>query len=158
MRAMARTTIAWMMLSLGCTVDAGGRAGFTGEVAESTADAGEGSGMPIDAESSGAGEGSTGEPADSSADPAAELIEEAKQEFPTYLDLHEKVVTRTCSPNGGVCHNEKEYPDLHTPQTMLSMLGAPCNLAEADPLNLFDGCEPPGDELVFTTGSNTTYI
>ncbi|MBC8073245.1 MAG: hypothetical protein IAG13_33290, partial [Deltaproteobacteria bacterium] len=103
----------------------------------------------------GAGEGdSTGEPVD----PAAELIEDAKHEFPTYLDLHEKVVTRTCSPNGGVCHNEKEYPDLHTPQTMLSMLDAPCNLAETDPLNLFDGCEPPGDELVFTTGSNTTYV
>ena len=100
--------------------------------------------------------GSTGEPEDPS-DPADEYIEEAKKEFPTYLDLHEKVVKRTCSPNGGVCHNEKEYPDLHTPQTMLAMLDAPCNLAETDPLNLFSGCEPVGDRLRFTTGTNTTF-
>jgi hypothetical protein len=100
--------------------------------------------------------GSTGEP-DDPEDPAAEYIEEAKKEFPTYLDLHEKVVTRTCSPNGGVCHNEKEYPDLHTPQTMLAQLDAPCNLAEADPLNLFSGCESVGDRLRFTTGGNMMF-
>jgi hypothetical protein len=99
--------------------------------------------------------GSTGEPVDE--DPAAEYIEEAKKEFPTYLDLHEKVIKRTCAPAEGVCHNEKEYPDLHTPQTMLAMLEAPCNLAETDPLNLFSGCEPVGDRLKFTTGGNMAF-
>jgi len=154
-----RTHIASFGILLGmgaCTVGSGGDERFdipdaaddgsaatTGAVDESGTDGGEES-------------GETGEPADPS-DDADETIEEAKKEFPTYLDLHEKVITRTCSPNGGVCHNEKEYPDLHTPQTMLAMLDAPCNLAEADPLNLFSGCEPVGDLLRFTTGGNMQF-
>ncbi len=101
--------------------------------------------------------GSTGEPSTPEGPPVDEYLEEARAEFPTYLDLHEKVVTRTCSPNGGVCHNHKEYPDLRTPETMLSQLDVPCNLAETEPLNLFNGCESAGDTLRFTSGNNLAY-
>jgi hypothetical protein len=144
-----------LLLTVGaCTVGSGPDDRF----GDGDEDAATGTTAPAtDAGSEGSSDdGSTGEPDDPS-DPGAETIEEAKKEFPTYLDLHEKVVTRTCSPAGGVCHNEKEYPDLHTPQTMLAMLEAPCNLAETDPLNLFSGCEPIGDQLRFTIGANTTF-
>ncbi len=138
-----------------CTVGSGPDGRFAvgdGDASDSSGAAANTDPGPTD----GDGGSSTGEP-DGSEDPAAEYIEEAKREFPTYLDLHEKVVTRSCSPAGGVCHNEKEYPDLHTPQTMLAQLEAPCNLAEADPLNLFSGCEPVGDRLRFTTGGNLMF-
>lgn len=87
-------------------------------------------------------------------DNGQEFVEEAKRDFPTYLDLHEKVITRTCTPNPNVCHNNKEYPDLRTPQSMLGVLGQPCNLDVEDPLNTYNGCEPVGDILRFTDGGN----
>lgn len=149
---------------VGCTVGGSDRSSFgDGEGGDATATDG-----PVDTDApmtsgpdgdgTGEAEGdSTGEPSMPDGPPVDEYIEEARTNFPTYLDLHEKVITRTCSPNGGVCHNEKEYPDLHTPDTMLSQLDVPCNLAETDPLNLFNGCEPGGDRLRFTTGNNTTF-
>lgn len=158
MRTRSFATVVSLWLAAGCQVGDGGRSQFGADGGDSTGEAG--SATDADGGSSGddgSGSGESGEPADTGATPAAEYIDEAKKEFPTYLDLHGKVITRTCSPNGGVCHNEKEYPDLHTPDTMLSMLDVPCNLAETDPLNLFDGCEPTGDRLRFTTGNNTTF-
>jgi len=147
-----------------CTVDGGRGSQFTaGEgdpsaTATATATDGPVTSGPDSAESSGSeAESSGGEDDAPDGPPVEEYIEEARAEFPTYALLHEKVVTRTCSPNGGVCHNEKEYPDLHTPQTMLSQLDVPCNLAETEPLNLFNGCESIGDTLRFTTGNNTTF-
>jgi hypothetical protein len=78
-----------------------------------------------------------------------DVIDEAKEELPTYLDLHTKVIARTCSPDGGVCHHAKEYPDLTTPQAMLGAVGGQCNLATDDALDVFNGCEQLGDELRF---------
>jgi hypothetical protein len=161
MRRFTAKTIACAMLvgTLACSVGNGGGSNFGAATDEGAPDSAGSEGSATAPAETGEGDsGSTGEPADpTGTNPADAFVEQARQDFPTYLDLHEKVVTRTCSPNGGVCHNEKEYPDLHTPQTMLSMLDSPCNLAETEPLNLFDGCEPVGDELTFTTGSNTTY-
>ena len=157
-----RTIARWgLAISLagaaGCNVGEGGRSQFGGAEGDSTgaADLGaDGSTGADEADESSRGGapvgGDDGSPTDA-------YLEEAKKEFPTYLDLHEKVIKRTCSPNGGVCHNKKEYPDLHTPDTMLSMIDVPCNLAETDPLNLFDGCEPAGDHLRFVTGGNLAF-
>lgn len=77
-----------------------------------------------------------------------EAVEQAIALFPDYPTLHKQVITRTCTPNEGVCHNQKEYPDLHTPGTMLAVVGQPCNLDEDDPLEVFNGCEPVGDVAV----------
>src|SRR5690606_37367180 len=101
-------------------------------------------------------EGETEAEPDASDDGKA-FVEEAKKEFPTYLDLHEKVITRTCTPFSNVCHNNKEYPDLRTPQAMLGMLGSPCNLDVEDPLNTYNGCEPAGDVVRFTSGTNVGF-
>ncbi len=78
-----------------------------------------------------------------------EIVLEAQASFPTGLDLHKKVIWRTCTPNGGVCHNRKEYPDLHTPANFAEAFGAPCNVQPGEFDAVFDGCERPGDRVVF---------
>jgi len=91
-------------------------------------------------------------------DPARQAVEEARERFPTYLALHTGVITRTCTPNMGVCHNTKEYPDLRTPQTMLGILDQPCNLAESVALNIYDGCERVGDAIELLGASNPGFV
>lgn len=95
-------------------------------------------------------DGSTGEAPESA-------VDEAKRELPTYLDLHTKVIWRTCTPTEGVCHNDKEYPDLHTPQSMLGAIAKPCNIAVDDPIDTFDGCEGKGDVFTFMYGANADW-
>lgn len=77
------------------------------------------------------------------------IVIEAQERFPTGLDLHKKVIWRTCTPNGGVCHNAKEYPDLRTPAEFASAFGAACNIQPGEPTSVFDGCERPGDHVRF---------
>jgi len=72
----------------------------------------------------------------------------AQERLNTGLDLQQKVILRTCGPTGGVCHNSKEYPDLHTPGNFVDAVGAPCNIQSGTPEAVFDGCEPSGDLLV----------
>lgn len=78
-----------------------------------------------------------------------EIVITAQERFPTGLDLHKKVIWRTCTPNGGVCHNRKEYPDLHTPANFAETFSAPCNVQSGEAVAVFDGCEQPGDRLRF---------
>ncbi len=75
------------------------------------------------------------------------LVQDAQTRYPTGLDLHRKVVLRTCGPTNGVCHNQKEYPDLHTPATFMAALGAPCNVQPGTWSSVFDRCEREGDRL-----------
>jgi len=81
-----------------------------------------------------------------------ETVLEAQRRFPTGLDLHQKVIWRTCTPNGGVCHNAKEYPDLRTPANLASAFESPCNVQPGEPTSVFDGCELNGDRLRFSGG------
>jgi hypothetical protein len=77
----------------------------------------------------------------------------AQSVYPTGLDLHRKVVMRTCSGTNGVCHNQKEYPDLHTPATFLGAIDAPCNVQSGNPDGVFDRCEQLGDRFNFAEES-----
>lgn len=72
---------------------------------------------------------------------------EAQTLHRTGIELHRNVIIRTCGPTGGVCHNQKEYPDLHTPANFLRAIDAPCNVQSGDFTGVFDGCEQPGDRL-----------
>lgn len=63
-------------------------------------------------------------------------------------ELYEQALTRTCSLNGGVCHNSKEYPDVHTLSSLFSALEAPCGLGALSPRDVPNECEPEGDHLV----------
>ena len=117
-----------------------------------------GDGYTDGSDEDGADSGYSGEPVDN--DEAKEYIEEAKKELPTYEDIHVKVIQRTCTPFQNVCHNNKEYPDLRTPQGVIDRIGRPCNLNELynDPESVFNGCEPPGDQLRFVGGGNDAQV
>lgn len=76
--------------------------------------------------------------------------EQAAAEIPDAFTLHSRVFARSCAPNGGVCHNGKEYPDLHTPGNFVTAVSRPCNMDLAnEPENVFDGCEPEADSVEF---------
>lgn len=74
---------------------------------------------------------------------------EAQTNLPTGIELQAEVVIRSCGPINGVCHNEKEYPDLHTPANFASVIGAPCNIQSGTPEGVFDRCERTGDRFTF---------
>ena len=133
------------MMALGATTACAGDEGGDGfGVADETGTEGD-----ADDEQS----GSDGQSADESdggetGEGLHEAVLEAMDLFPDYPTLHGEVITRTCTPNQGVCHNQKEYPDLRTPASMLAAVGKRCNLDKDDPADTFDGCEPVGDEVV----------
>ena len=81
------------------------------------------------------------------------IVLAAQEAFPTGLEMHRKVVARTCTPFDGVCHNSKEYPDLRTPGALLATVDAPCNVQPQEPSAVFDRCEPIGDRFVLADGA-----
>lgn len=159
-RIEAAAFAAWSVMLAGCSVGEGNNGSVFGSG---------GSGGPMDGSGTGAdggtdGSGSDGaqeggEGADPSEGNADAYIEEAKEQFPTYQELHKKVIQRTCTPFNNVCHNNREYPDLKTPKGMLDRLGAPCNIVELtdDPLDVFNACEPEGDQVRFVGGGNDGF-
>lgn len=76
-----------------------------------------------------------------------EIVLEAAELHPTVVAFQQNVVARTCGPTNGVCHNQKEYPDLHTPQNFLAAVNSPCNVQPGDWSTVYDGCELPGDRI-----------
>jgi hypothetical protein len=85
------------------------------------------------------------------------LASRAEADYPTYRALHESVVTPICGPRGGVCHNSKQFPDLHTPDNMLAAIGQRCNQLTPDPTTILDLCEPQGDLLLIKSGPDAGW-
>lgn len=75
------------------------------------------------------------------------FVLEAQFRLSTGLDLHQKVIMRSCGGANGVCHNQKEYPDMHTAANFASLVGAPCNVQPGDWSTVFDRCERKGDSF-----------
>lgn len=72
-------------------------------------------------------------------------------EQPAYTDvveLFDRGIARTCSLNGGVCHNSNNYPDLHTVSNVIATVGRECNVETPTPADIHDACEPPADHLL----------
>lgn len=86
------------------------------------------------------------------------IVLEAVARLGTGLELHKNVIVRTCGPTSGVCHNQKEYPDLHTASYLVKALGAPCNVQPGDWSAVFDGCEQPGDTFALGDGRKSAEI
>jgi hypothetical protein len=76
------------------------------------------------------------------------LAKEAQASYPRIIDMHQKIVGRSCAPNAGVCHNTSNYPDLQSTGALIAAIGAWCNIAIPDPTMGFDRCERVGDVLV----------
>lgn len=76
----------------------------------------------------------------------------AQDDLATGADLHAKVILRSCGPLSGVCHNKKEYPDLHTSYNFLAAIGASCNVQPGTYEGVYDRCERPGDRIAFEGG------
>lgn len=74
-------------------------------------------------------------------------VVEAQALHRTGLDFHKNVIVRTCGPTDGVCHNQKEYPDLHTASYFLDAVNKPCNVQPGDWAAVYDGCEQTGDRI-----------
>ena len=87
-----------------------------------------------------------------------EIVLEAQREFPTGIEFHQKVIWRTCTPNQGVCHNSKEYPDLRTPASFASAFKSPCNVQSGEFQSVYDGCEQVGDRVQIGGGFSTNQI
>ncbi len=87
-------------------------------------------------------------------DPPAPIVEgpidrftpEARLKYPTIAALYagEQGIYRGCGPNGGVCHNGNEYPNLATLGSILDNIDRGCN-AKRDPETMDDQCERVGD-------------
>lgn len=86
------------------------------------------------------------------------IVLEAVARLGTGLELHKNVIVRTCGPTSGVCHNQKEYPDLHTASYLVKALGAACNVQPGDWSAVFDGCEQPGDTFSLGDGGRRVEI
>jgi hypothetical protein len=84
------------------------------------------------------------------------IVRDAQARYATGLDLHRKFILRTCGPDNGVCHNQKEYPNLHTVGGFSATIGAPCNVQPGTWESVFDRCELAGDR--FRLGDNGALI
>lgn len=110
-------------------------------------------------------EGVAGDPPITTKPPAevtpmeAESIRLARARYPRLFDLQVGLIETTCSPNPGVCHNSNNYPDLRTVGSLLSAVGAPCNIDLPDPLQGWDACERAGDVLrTRTFGTRIAWV
>ena len=64
------------------------------------------------------------------------------------VELFDQGIARTCSLNGGVCHNSNSYPDLHSVHALIATAGRGCNQGSIDRNDVNDACEPAADHLV----------
>lgn len=74
---------------------------------------------------------------------------EARLLYPDLSALYggEHGLYRGCGPNGGVCHNGNEFPNLSTLGSIVSSIGVPCNQKRVIGSELDDLCERPGDKV-----------
>ena len=80
------------------------------------------------------------------------IVLEAQSKYRTGLEVHQKIIWRTCTPFNGVCHNSKEFPDLRTPANFVKAFGANCNVQYGEYQSVYDRCERPGDRFRISGG------
>ncbi|MEI8258398.1 MAG: hypothetical protein WCJ30_22205, partial [Deltaproteobacteria bacterium] len=56
-------------------------------------------------------------------------------------------VYRGCGPNGNVCHNSRQYPNMNTLGALALNVNMPCNQLQDDPTRIDDWCERQGDTV-----------
>ncbi|MCS6915492.1 MAG: hypothetical protein RMK29_14730 [Myxococcales bacterium] len=78
----------------------------------------------------------------------------AEHLYPTLAELYggEQGVRRGCAPRPGVCHSQREPPELGTLDDLIGTIGRPCQREHLEPSGLHDLCEPEGDRLELAPG------
>lgn len=81
--------------------------------------------------------------------PIDEYTDEARIKYPDLQALYagDQGIYRGCGPNGGVCHNGNELPDMDTLGSLLDNINRPCNHKRGSAESVDDLCEPTGDRL-----------
>ncbi len=76
---------------------------------------------------------------------------EARTRYPDLAALYdgEQGIYRGCGPNGGVCHNGNEFPNLDSLGSIIANIGVPCNQKQDSGDRFHDMCERRGDLIEF---------
>ncbi len=75
-------------------------------------------------------------------------IAEVQAKYPDMPTLWETPIYRTCGPNNGVCHQNKQFPHMELATSLVGSINARCNQLRDKPETIDNICEPPGDKLV----------
>jgi hypothetical protein len=75
---------------------------------------------------------------------------DARAQYPTLFEVYdgEHGLYRGCGPNGGVCHNGNEYPNLSSIGSILENIDGGCNKKRDKATDIHDLCERAGDRVV----------
>jgi hypothetical protein len=90
-----------------------------------------------------------GEQAEPEIDP---IDQAAREQFPDLDALYggDAGIYRGCGPNGGVCHNSNEFPNLDSIGSILENIDVPCNQKRDAAEDFHDMCERPGDRITIS--------
>ncbi len=83
--------------------------------------------------------------------------ENAQARFVTTTDLMRHVIAPTCAAEGNECHNDEDFPDLHSEGNLWNLLGLGCNLNVGERDTIEDYCEAVGDQIRITDGANSGF-
>ena len=78
-----------------------------------------------------------------------ELDALARAQYPDVSALYagDHGVYRGCGPNGGVCHNGNEFPNLSSLGSIVANINVPCNQKRDSAIEFDDMCERTGDRV-----------
>ena len=79
--------------------------------------------------------------------PARDLL--VATAYPTLAEIYQGAqgIYRGCGPNGNVCHNSRQYPNMNTLGALALNVNQPCNQLQDDPTRIDDWCERQGDTV-----------
>ncbi len=140
MKAVLSTKTRWLKWTLPCCALAACGVGSLG-TQSSTIDGGSGG-------SSDGGREATDTPFDKDV---------AQERFATTTDLMRHVIAPTCAAEGNECHNNEDYPDLHSEGNLWNLVNLGCNLGVGERDTIEDYCEAVGDEIRIVDGANSGY-
>ena len=74
-------------------------------------------------------------------------LDSAAAKYPDFRSLWSGAIERTCGPNSGVCHDNRQFPDMQTAAGLLRAINLRCNQIRDTPAAIDNLCEPPGDAV-----------
>jgi hypothetical protein len=74
-------------------------------------------------------------------------VDSAQAKYPDLRTFWARSVARTCGPNNGVCHDNRQFPDMQTASGLLDAVNKRCNQIRDNPSSIDNLCEPLGDSI-----------